>query len=372
MPQTAIRRALALAVVGVIATVLQVLWIELSQPRYQRKTVAEWVDTASRSESDVEFLHAMDALGARSVPSLSKIALEASRDRSSRWNRWIGRLPREFRAFVPGALQWEVTHQRMALRGLGRVGKKEEEALGILLWAVSVPEISEAAANVLVRWKDRVLEHPAGMATIAMTSPHLACRTNALRVLWSLGRASESLMVSLRESPEPEVSLTSEIGQLYWRGQERLALETLDQLVFEENETSGRLKQLGVREKLALQILGWVGSGLEPMANLWVLRFREDSQASQREILSSLMEAMGAGDVDLGLREVMTDVLLEALDKETDMAARLGEIHALGSLGHGSHRVVDRLESLLQGSDEETIAASRRALERIRSRSKGG
>jgi hypothetical protein len=364
--QTVIRPVLALAVAGAIVMAVRAVWNQQRQPRYQGKSVAEWVNTGARSESTAEFFRAIEAIGVRSVPSLCEIALTASRDRDSRWNRWVGRLPREVSVLVPGALEWDVTHQRAALLGLGRVGAKEDQSLGVLLWAVSVPEISEAAANILVMWKDRVLEHPAGMATVAMTSPHLACRTNALRVLWNLGSAAEPWMVSLRASSEPEVLVTSEIGLLYWRGMKRAAIEKLDQLVFEGKQLNGGTGRIAVQETMALQIMGWIGPGLEPMAKEWVLRFRTVSEPSEREILSSLMGAMG--DVDPGFREEMMDVLLEALEKETDSSARFSEIRALGGLGRDSNRVVERLESLLQGSDEETIAESRQALERIRNR----
>ncbi len=271
-----------MAVAGAIVMSVRAVWNQQRQPRYQGKSVAEWVNIGARSESSAEFLRTIEAIGVRSVPSLSEIALTASRDRGSRWNRWVGRLPREVRAFVPGALEWHVTHQRMALRGLGRVGTKEDQSLGVMLWAVSVPEISEDAANNLVMWKDRVLEHPAGMATVAMTSPHLACRTNALRVLWNLGPAAEPWMVSLRASSEPEVLVTSEIGLLYWRGLTRAAIEKLDQLVFEGKQLDGGLWRIGVRETMALQTMGWVGPGLEPMAN-WSPCFRE---ATRKPLLS--------------------------------------------------------------------------------------
>lgn len=311
--QTVIRPLLAVAVAGAIVVAARAVWNQQRQPRYQGKSVAEWVNTGARSESNPEFLRAIEAIGVRSVPSLCEIALTASRDRSSPWNRWVERLPRDVRALVPGALEWDVTHQRAALRGLGRVGAKEAQSLGVLLWAVSVPEISETAANILVTWKDRVSEHPAAMAAVAMTSPDVACRTNALRVLWNLGSAAEPWMVSLRASSEPEVLVTSEIVLLYWRGLKRDALERLDQLVFEGKQPNGGIGRIAVQATMALQILGWIGPGLQPMAPEWILRFRTVSEPSEREILSSLMGAMG--DVDSGLQEEMIEVLLEALER---------------------------------------------------------
>lgn len=173
-------------------------------------------------------------------------------------------------------------------------------------------------------------------------------------------------MVSLRASSEPEVLIASEIGLLYWRGLKGAALERLDQVVFRGKQDHSGTGRIAVQETMALQIMGWIGPGLEPMAKEWVLRFRTVSEPSEREILSSLMGVMG--DVDPGLREEVIDVLLEALEKETDSSARFSEIRALGVLGGESNRVVERLESLLQGSDEETIVESRQALERIRNR----
>jgi hypothetical protein len=73
--------------------------------------------------------------------------------------------------------------------------------------------------------------------------------------------------------------------------------------------------------------------------------------------------ALGLVGAEKGsFREV--EALREAIEAEGSLEARILAIRSLGKLGKRSTIV---LESLLQGSDEETIQEARQALRRIQS-----
>lgn len=335
-------------------------WRDAS-PRVQGKSLRAWVALAARQTDDREIVQTLSGLGPVAHPWLIPYLLRPTNVPSPVRSLFLRvPLPEALIDWLPGDPSTAEDRCRVALHVVEAIGSTSESPalVSALIPLLGHESLGPEVAKVLRKRRSVSVRDLEEIARALVDNPRSSWTRHHVQIVWAHGAGNPGAFERFSQSGDPGIALLGRVGMDWFAGRVDEALETVDTPWRDAGDEETRAAGLWER-RMSLTVLGEMGGEARPLARRWIRRLQQPGDVEVREAAATGLGMLGSviPPAEVG------PPLLRCLDGEENAQVRLAAIEALGRVGLHEKGIDVALEGLLQGSDEEAIAAARRSLQ---------